>query len=474
MGRYDLIRPITALASRLTTWNSVCDRKLHRLICYINSTLDTFLYAWVGDSIDKVELVLYCDADLAGDRTDGKSTSGVFLALMGPRTFVPLAAVSKKQTSVSKSTPEAEIVAIDHGMCKEGLPAAALWTTLLQRKVVIQLMEDNEAACRVLITGRNPSMKHMSRTQRIDKCWLNERINEGDFVFINCPSEYQGGDILTKHCVDKRVWARNLMLIGHFTRQQLISASAHEVCPAIPRLDSFDVQSSRVGNLSHILRHAANCGKFRRIIIEFCCSPQSLLGIHADSDCCVIRITKDIDANQLQTVAECSRVCKRPNVMLFGSIPCTGGSTWSYINTKTPSGAKKVRQHVLKMIPLFRTFSRLAEICASHGNVFAMEWPAYCTYWKRQDVKSFLNKHNCQHVVFDGCMLGLTDSDGISIKKPWRISSNSACITSMFEGVRCDRTHTHRHCRGKVAKNSEQYTPAFVGLVHEGFLNACR
>ena len=142
----------------------------------------------------------------------------MFLALMGPKTFVPLAAVSKKQTSVSKSTPEAEIVAIDHGMCKEGLPAAALWTTLLQRKVVIQLMEDNEAACRVLITGRNPSMKHMSRTQRIDICWLNERINEGDFVFINCTSEYQGGDILTKHCVDKRIWARNLMLIGHFTR----------------------------------------------------------------------------------------------------------------------------------------------------------------------------------------------------------------------------------------------------------------
>jgi hypothetical protein len=181
-----------------------------------------------------------------------------------------------------------------------------------------------------------------------------------------------------------------------------------------------------------------------------------------------------IDANQLQTIAECSRVCKRPNVMLFGSIPCTGGSTWSYINTKTPSGAKKVRQHVLKMIPLLRTFSRLAEICASRGNVFATQWPAYCTYWKRQDVKSFLNKHNCQHVVFDGCMLGLTHSDGISIKKPWRISSNSACVTSMFEGVRCDRTHTHRHCRGKVAKNSEQYTPAFVGLVHEGFLNACR
>ena len=70
-------------------------------------------------------------------------------------------------------------------------------------------MEDNEAACRVVIAGRNRSMKHMSRTQRIDIAWLNERYNAGDFVFINCPSEYQAGDILTKHNIDRRIWSRN-------------------------------------------------------------------------------------------------------------------------------------------------------------------------------------------------------------------------------------------------------------------------
>ena len=41
MGRYDLIRPVQALASLITKWDGLCDKKLHRLVCYINSTLVT-------------------------------------------------------------------------------------------------------------------------------------------------------------------------------------------------------------------------------------------------------------------------------------------------------------------------------------------------------------------------------------------------------------------------------------------------
>lgn len=41
--------------------------------------------------------------------------------------------------------------------------------------MAVALMEDNSAAGGVVITGRNPSMRHMSRTQRMDIAWLNER-----------------------------------------------------------------------------------------------------------------------------------------------------------------------------------------------------------------------------------------------------------------------------------------------------------
>ncbi|CAE7541323.1 JNK [Symbiodinium sp. CCMP2592] len=224
MGRYDLIRPVQALASLITKWDGLCDKKLHRLVCYINSTLDLNLYGWIGDAPEMLELVLYCDADLAGDRTDSKSTSGVFMCLLGPRSFMPLNALSKKQTSVSKSTPEAEIVSLDHAVYKLGLPALSMWEYMLGRRFRLRVMEDNEAAIRVIITGHNPNMRHMSRTQRIDISALNERYHAGDFLFVTCPSQFEAGDILTKACTDAKVWGRNLMSIGHFRKGTLISS----------------------------------------------------------------------------------------------------------------------------------------------------------------------------------------------------------------------------------------------------------
>ncbi|CAE7775567.1 unnamed protein product [Symbiodinium sp. CCMP2592] len=209
MGRYDLIRPVQALASLITKWDGLCDKKLHRLVCYINSTLDLNLYGWIGDAPEMLELVLYCDADLAGDRTDSKSTSGVFMCLLGPRSFMPLNALSKKQTSVSKSTPEAEIVSLDHAVYKLGLPALSMWEYMLGRRFRLRVMEDNEAAIRVIITGHNPNMRHMSRTQRIDISALNERYHAGDFLFVTCPSQFEAGDILTKACTDAKVWGKN-------------------------------------------------------------------------------------------------------------------------------------------------------------------------------------------------------------------------------------------------------------------------
>ena len=237
MGRYDLIRPVQALASRITKWNRLCDKKLHRIVSYINSTLDLHLYGWVCDRPNDIEIVAYCDADLAGDRTDSKSTSGVLICLVGPRTYVPITAVSKKQTSVSKSTPEAEIVALDHGVAKEGMPLAQLWQFAIGqgtgKPVTVNCMEDNEAACRIIITGNNPNMRYMSRTQRIDISWLNEVYNEQIFRFVACPSHYQGADILTKACVDKVTWGRNLQTLRMFNPGFLEKFISHPTLPVV-------------------------------------------------------------------------------------------------------------------------------------------------------------------------------------------------------------------------------------------------
>lgn len=51
MARYNLLRAVQGLAARVTKWSADCDKALHRLICYIHSTLDHKLKAFVGDPI---------------------------------------------------------------------------------------------------------------------------------------------------------------------------------------------------------------------------------------------------------------------------------------------------------------------------------------------------------------------------------------------------------------------------------------
>ena len=221
VARYDLLRPVQALASKITKWTKLCDRKLHRLVSYINETVQICLHAWVGDPIERIKMVLYCDADLASDRNDHKSTSGVFLCLMGPQTFVPIAAYCRKQTSVSKSTPEAEVVALHDGLTKQGIPGLVLWEEVKGQSVNLTVAEDNQAAVRIIISGKNPNMRYLSRTQRVDIARLNQFYEEKLFTFVDCPTEYQAANMMTKAICDSREWMRDLQTTGHFAPHHL-------------------------------------------------------------------------------------------------------------------------------------------------------------------------------------------------------------------------------------------------------------
>ena len=183
MARYDLLRPITALAQCVTKWTPRCDRMLHKLICYINSTLDLAMYGWIGDKAEDLQTVLYCDADFAGDRADAKSQTGMFLTIAGQNSSFPVNAFSKKQGSTALSTPEAEIVAANDSL-KAAIPHLDLWEKVFdKKKMTINLMEDNQTAIRIITTGKNTTMAYMVRTQRVDVQWLHERLLDEIFVF---------------------------------------------------------------------------------------------------------------------------------------------------------------------------------------------------------------------------------------------------------------------------------------------------
>ena len=171
LARFDLLRPIAALASEIIKWDAVCDRMLHRLACYINSALDYKLKGHIDDSAEDLNITLFSDADFAGCLDTAKSTSGVFIALTGPNSFFPLNAISKKQSCVFHSIPEAEIVAADLAIRTEGSPALQLWDMVLQRPVRLIFQEDNQATIQIL-TQKNPTLRHLNRTHRVNfaKC----------------------------------------------------------------------------------------------------------------------------------------------------------------------------------------------------------------------------------------------------------------------------------------------------------------
>ena len=124
MNRPDILWTVNMLAREVTKWNKACDKRLHRLMCYLNCTSHQVLTCFVGDPPENCRIALFCDASFAGDLRDSKSTSGAFLAIVGPNTFVPITWICKKQGAVSHSSSEAEII----------FP----WTRVLEWKAFLQ------------------------------------------------------------------------------------------------------------------------------------------------------------------------------------------------------------------------------------------------------------------------------------------------------------------------------------------------
>ena len=173
---------------------------------------------WIGDPIDKLELCVFSDADWAGEKTTYKSTTGSFTCVVGPNSFFPISALSKKQTCVSHSTPEAEIVAADTSIRNEGIPALNLWEVLTnkpQKSLSGKFFEDNETGAQIMCTGKNPTMRHIGRTHGICIAWLSERFKNKDFVMTICPTDYMCADIFTKFFTNNDTWRHALSLIGH-------------------------------------------------------------------------------------------------------------------------------------------------------------------------------------------------------------------------------------------------------------------
>ena len=123
--------------------------------------------------------------------------------------------------------------------------------------------------------------------------------------------------------------------------------------------------------------------------------------------------------------------------MLWGSMPCTGGSVRAPHNfAKGGSAADTVMMHREIFESSWYNFTRVATLTHLRGGKIPIEWPAGCSYWKLAHVQKFMSKLGIVHFArIDGCM-------GIP-RKRFTVVTNDQTLFDTLSSVRCDGKHKH-------------------------------
>ena len=89
-----------------------------------------------------------------------------------------------------------------------------------RQEALLYVFEDNEAVIKMIIKGRSPTMRHVSRTHRVALDWLFDRINLDSKIQIKyIDTKNQLADILTKGNFTRDEWNHLLCLLNirHFS-----------------------------------------------------------------------------------------------------------------------------------------------------------------------------------------------------------------------------------------------------------------
>ena len=252
IGRPDILWSVNKLARSITKWTKACDKCLNRLISYIHHTCEYRQYCHVDSTAKQCRLGLFQDSDFARDLEDSKSTSGGTLCIFGSHTFVPISWMCKKQTAVSHSSTESDIISLDIGLRLDGLLALELCVLIVsvfgsvsqisdrtgrlvnvdlkrnhkshidsvpsnvqssRQEALLYVFEVNEAVIKMIIKGRSPTMRHVSRSHRVALDWLFNRNNLDPKIQIKyIDTKNQLADILTKGNFTRDEWNHLLCL----------------------------------------------------------------------------------------------------------------------------------------------------------------------------------------------------------------------------------------------------------------------
>ena len=105
------------------------------------------------------------------------------------------------------------MVATSHALRVVGCPGLELWQALLPHAPKMRFLEDNQAMLQCVKAGKNPTMRYLPRTHRVQVGWIHERYQSGQFIFAHESGERMPPDVFTKMFADKEKWKSARQLI---------------------------------------------------------------------------------------------------------------------------------------------------------------------------------------------------------------------------------------------------------------------
>ena len=191
---------------------------------------------------------------------------------------------------------------------------------------------------------------------------------------------------------------------------------------------------------------------------EFCCTPNSNLGIVGESlGLQHVRLTKEhsdmLDTSNVNQLLQ--QLAESEGVDLWGSLPCLPWTQWNRLNSWRlgPKFRKKILAKQEESKRLLRVYILAARIVLRNKGRVHFEWPQSCSGWQLEELQSFIDEAGLFLAICHGCAFGSPH------KKPWRIATSCERLADALNLKRCvhDKSHHHIPVAGSYTANSARY-----------------
>ena len=449
-SRPDLCWLCSMLARGQSQPLAVHETAMRASIRYIRSVADRKLKFRSYEYSGPPRITTYVDASWAAEKsTNRKSTSGaaIFVSDCCVKAF------SRLQQSVACSSAEAELYALFEG-AKETIgiqhAVAHVYGCQAEELPIPGLLTDSMAARNVTeMSGLLRRLRHID----IRICFLQDAVYKGVISISFVRGTENCADLMTK-ALSRAVTLQHMETIG-VVRAFLIS---------------FEVPYDWIGRWLWVM-DKVTCTEI--LIVEFCTSPESEMkevgsrteGVE------VLTVTEADDGTRSDTIESIreqmiSHRKRGKLVVLWSSIPCTGGCPFQYICIKKFGQDYMGHLRELYQIQkkLWKGFLRMSEV----ADFVAIEWPKRCAYWGWNQTKDFLRKRKTFSTFVDACSVKLNQK-GQLIRKTWRIETDSTRLLESLKVCVCDGRHDHLPSKEVNWKETQHYPRRFCELVLKGF-----